>query len=197
LKYAWLPLILLRLFVPQVGTLAEPGQTKSEAAPYAILWPHPPNHPRPHTPVGLLYTPEILAVMAEESPSAISARIATAIREQTPIVVLWTIPPTANSEPWPRPFSTVIVDGRGDSFGYPNPGMGVRIEPLWVEQHADDLRQLDRRTPFLDVGVMAAYPRAAFVSGRLVTIYRRLPAEPGRTGGVQRFGLIQWSGVTY
>ena len=29
--------------------------------------------------------------------------------------------------------------GRGDSFAVPNPGQGMRIEPLWVEQHADDI----------------------------------------------------------
>ena len=125
-----------------------------------------------------------------------STPIARAMQEQTPIVVLWTIPPPANAEPWPRPLSTVIVEPHGDSFGFPSPGTGVRVEPLWVEQHADDLRLLDRRTEFADVGVMAGFPRSAFMPGRLITIYLRLPRELGRGTGVQRYGLIQWSGVT-
>ncbi len=42
---------------------------------------------------------------------------------------------------------------------------------------------------------MAAFPRSAFVLGRFVNIYVDLPAEPGQHRGVQRFGLIEWSGV--
>jgi hypothetical protein len=185
--------LLLGAIVAQVDTT---GQRPSlDATPQAIFWPQRPDNPRPPTPVGLLYTPEVLAALAANSPGAVSARIEQAIREQTPIVVLWTVPPHANSEPWPRPFATVIVDGGGDSFGFPSTGQGVRIEPLWVEQRANDLRQLDRLTEFVEVGVMAGYPRSAFVPGRLVTVYRRLPRELGRGTGVQRFGRIQWSGL--
>ncbi len=97
--------------------------------------------------------------------------------------------------PWPRPFTTVIVDADGDSFGLPPPGQGVRIEPLWIEQHADDVRQLDRHGQFEEVGVMAGDARKASAPGRLVTIYRRLPRDLGRATGVQRFGLIHWSGT--
>jgi hypothetical protein len=172
------------------------GQQRAAARPQTIFWPQPPGSPSPPTPVGLLYTPELLAALATRSAASVTARIEQAIREQTPIVVLWTIPPPANSEPWPRPFSTVIVEPHGDSFGFPSPGSGVRVEPLWVEQHAEDLRQLDRRTEFGEVGVMAAYPRHAFVPGRLITIYRHMPRELGRGTGVQRYGLIQWSGTS-
>ena len=186
--------LLLGAIVAQVDTTGQ--RPRLDARPQAIFWPQRPDNPSPPTPVGLLYTPEALAVLAANSPGAVSARIEQAIREQTPIVVLWTIPPHANSEPWPRPFATVIVDGGGDSFGFPSTGQGVRIEPLWVEQHANDLRQLDHLTEFVEVGVMAGYPRSAFVPGRLVTVYRRLPGELGRGTGVQRFGLIQWSGMT-
>ena len=63
-----------------------------------------------------------------------------------------------------------------------------------TDQTADDLRQLDPTTPFDEVGVVAAF-RSAFVLGRFVNIYVNLPAEPGQQRGVQRFGLIEWSGV--
>jgi hypothetical protein len=112
-----------------------------------------------------------------------------AIRELTPIVVLWTIPAVAGEPPVARPFSAVIVE-RGDYNAVP------RSEPLWVEQHAEDIRQLDPQRSFQDVGVMAAFPRAAFVPGHSVIIYRALPpTETGQSKGVQRFGLIQWSGT--
>jgi hypothetical protein len=182
--------------VADVEPVDTAGQQSAAAHPQTIFWPQAPNNPSPPTPIGLLYTPELLAALATRSPASVTARIEQAIREQTPIVVLWTIPPPANSEPWPRPFATVIVEPHGDSFGFPSPGSGVRVEPLWVEQHADDVRQLDRRTEFGEVGVMAAYPRSAFVPGRLITIYRHMPRELGRGTGVQRYGLIQWSGIT-
>ena len=189
--------LLFGAIVAHVARVDTTGQRPStDARPQAIFWPQPADNRSPPTLVGLLYTPEVLAVLAADSSASVSARIDRAIREQTPIVVLWTMPPPANSEPWPRPFSTVIIDSPGDSFAFPSPGQGVRIEPLWVEQHADDLRQLDRRTEFVEVGIMAGYPRSAFVPGRLVTIYRRLPRELGRGTGVQRFGLIQWNGMT-
>ena len=197
MRYACMFLLL----VGAIGAAAPVQSTAprhSSVRPQVIFWPQRPGNPAPPTPVGLLYTPEVLVALAAASPDAVSPRIARATQEQTPIVVLWTIPPSANAEPYPRPFSTVIVEPHGDSFGFPSPGTGVRVEPLWVEQQADDLRLLDRRTEFTDVGVMAGYPRSAFVPGRLITIYLRLPPELGRPNGtgVQRYGLIQWSGVT-
>jgi hypothetical protein len=118
----------------------------------------------------------------------VPARISEAVQQQTPIVVMWTIPPIADFEPWSRPFSSAIVE-EGDSFGGKQ-----RILPLWTQQSADELRQVDTRTAFQDVGVMA-FPRSAFVPGRLVTIYLRLPSEQGQLRGVQRFGLIEWIGA--
>lgn len=69
-----------------------------------------------------------------------------------------------------------------------------RVEPLWTDQGAQDLRQLDRATPFEDVGVMAAFPRSAFVPGRYVNIYRQLRSDSVATECIQRFGVIEWSG---
>jgi hypothetical protein len=198
MKFASIVALLVGVLLVQVseGRVAE--QFEGATAPYVIFWPQAPESRHPPTAVGLLYTPSVLAVMARESPDSVSPRIDNAIREQTPLVVMWTIPPmaTANREPWPRPFSSVIVEGGADSFGSPSGGKAVRIEPLWIEQHADDLRRLDHRTRFSDVGVMAAYPRSAFVPGRLVTIFVRVPSEPGTQRGAQRFGLIVWNGAT-
>jgi hypothetical protein len=129
--------LLVGAIVGNADPVATARQRSGETRPQVIFW------PQASTPVGLLYTPEVLASLAAESPASVAARIYRAIREQTPIVVLWTFPASANSEPLPRPFSTVIVDGRGDSFGSPSRDQDVRIEPVWVEQHADDLRQLD------------------------------------------------------
>jgi hypothetical protein len=192
MKHACVLALLAGAIVSNHNPTSAPQQRSADTRPQEILWPQAPDSRRPPTPVGLLYTPEVLAALADAAPQLVSARIDGAIRQQTPIVVLWTIPPTADAKPWPRPFSTAIVDAGDDSFG----GRGVRIEPLWVEQHADDLRQLDARTQFADVGLMAGYARSAFVQGRLVTIYRRLPGAPGQPTGVQRFGLIRWSGTT-
>jgi hypothetical protein len=195
MRHAQAVALLVSATVASLASLGTAEQRRQDARPQVIFWPQAPGNTAPPTPVGLLYTPEVLAVLAGASPGSVSARLDQAIRQQTPVVVLWTIPPPANADPWPRPFSTVIVEPHGDSFGFPSPGSGVRVEPLWVEQHADDLRLLDRRTEFADVGVMAAFPRAAFVPGRLITIYRRMAPEPGRPTGVQRYGLIQWSGM--
>jgi hypothetical protein len=180
------------------GLYAEPTSVQSPAAqasasPQVISWPTSPNQPL--SPVGLLYSPELLVEKARTASSPVSARIREAITRQTPIVVMWTI--RSQPEGIQRPFSTVIVEdgpGGGDSWS------PRRIEPLWVRQDAEDLRQIDPETPFKEVGVMAAFPRSAFVAGRLITVYTNLPCypdrpcEPGHHKGVQVFGRIEWNG---
>ncbi len=158
---------------------------------YSIYWPgaSPADRENP-TEVGLLYTPELLATLARRSGSSVPRRVSDAIRQQTPIVVLWAIPPIAGAPPPARPFSAVIVEQRGGYSSVP------RVEPLWVEQDAQDLRQLDPERSFREVGVMAAFPRSAFVPGHLVIIYRVLePTELGAERGVQRFGRLEWNGA--
>lgn len=178
-----------------LGTLGiqskPPGLGGSPAiAPQVIYWfgagPAEPNNP---TEVGLLYTPEVLAALARSSPTFVSQRVNDAMRQHTAIVVLWTIPPIGGEPPVPRPFSAVIVE-RGDYSSAP------RTEPLWIEQHADDIRQLDPQRQFKEIGVMAGFNRSAFVPGHSVIIYRRLPpSELGATRATQRFGRIEWNGV--
>lgn len=158
--------------------------------PFVLYWPT--KHGEAGQRVGLLYTPEMLAnLTASQAPETPPPTlIIDAVRRQTPIVVMWTIPPMADSPPWPRPFSVAIVE-EGDSVG-----AKLRIEPLWTQQNADELRRLDTHTSFHDVGVMAAFPRSAFVPGRIVVIYLRLPtSQPREYRGVQRFGLIEWNGA--
>jgi hypothetical protein len=180
-----------------VGTLVAQGNLLraehfiASLGPYAIYLPgaRPADRKIP-TEVGLLYTPELLTALAGQSPDSVTLRVSEAIRQQTPIVVLWTIPPIAATPAFPRPFSTVIVEANSGYSGVP------RVEPIWVEQHAEDLRQLDPQRSFQDVGVMAAFPRSAFVPGKWVIIYRQLPTlETAHWRGVQRFGLIEWNGA--
>ena len=188
MKYACITMAaLVSTVAVEARGLRASEYSTSLSDPYVIYWPRVPE--RPPTPVGLLYTPELLAEMARRSPDSVSARIRDAIRQQMPVVVMWTIPPLADTEPWPRPFSIVIVERGSEYSGVP------RVEPVWTQQHAEDLRQLDRRTEFQDVGVMAAFPRSAFVPGRLVIIYLRLQPEAGLPSGVQRFGFLDWNGA--
>lgn len=178
-----------------LGTLGIQSKPPSLAgspaiAPQVIYWfgAGPAERKNP-TEVGLLYTPEVLAALARTSPAFVSQRVNDAIRQQTAIVVLWTIPPIAGEPPWPRPFSAVIVE-RGDYGAVP------RTEPLWIEQHAGDIRQLDPQRQLKEVGVMAGFDRSAFVPGHAIIIYRRLPpSELGASRATQRFGRIDWDGA--
>jgi hypothetical protein len=187
MKYTVAAVLLGSLVVqtnrPDIAPSGAPG-------PYVVYWPgaSPAERKNP-TEIGLLYTPELLGTLVRKARGAVPSRVNDAIRQQTPIVVLWAIPPIAGTPPFERPFSAVIVE-RGDYSAVP------RVEPLWVEQHAEDLRQLDPERSFREVGVMAAFPRSAFVPGRSVIIYRVLPpTEPGGGSGVQRFGRIEWNGT--
>jgi hypothetical protein len=167
----------------------QPGQASQSTAPLVIYWPGAgPSDRKNPTEVGLLYTPELLQKLANQSPAAVTDRIRDAIRLQTPIVLLWTIPPSADSPPFPRPYSAVIERPDGNSSV-------PRVEPLWVEQDAEELRRLDPARSFESVGVVAAFPRSAFVSGSVVIIYRDFGrSESGQSRRVQRFGAIEWSG---
>lgn len=175
--------------------LAEPnrgiqgGQSTGSSEPIVLYWPTKQGEAGQR--VGLLYTPELFAnLIASQPPETASTLISDAVQQQTPIVVMWTIPPMADSPPLPRPFSAAIVE-EGDSVGGK-----LRILPIWTQQNAEELRRLDTQTSFQDVGVMAAFPRSAFVPGRIVIIYLRLPtSHPREYKGVQRFGLMEWNGA--
>jgi hypothetical protein len=184
--------IVAALLLGALGIQANPPGAVGPAAigPYVIYWPGagPTDRNNP-TEVGLLYPPEVLAALARRSPAPVSRRVDDAIRQQTPIVVLWIIPPIAGEPPVPHPFSAVIVE-RGDYSAVP------RTEPIWTEQHAEDIRQLDPQRFSQEVGVMAAFKRSAFVRGHSIIIYRTLaPSELGASRATQRFGRIEWNGA--
>jgi hypothetical protein len=163
------------------------AQNQVAPDPYVIYHPNPLGT---NTAIGWLYTPELLTELARrQPPDAVSPRILDAIKRELAIVVMWTIPPTAGEEPWPRPFQVAITDpGRA-------PG-GERIDPVWIVQNAADLQALDPRTTFGEVGAMAAFHRAAFKPGRWIFIYRHFrPAEPGGMTGVERSGVLEWDGL--
>lgn len=166
------------------------AQSTSSLEPIVLYWPTKQGDPGQRT--GLLYTPELLAhLIAGQPPETVPTIISDAVQHQTPIVVMWTIPPVGGGPPWPRPFSVLIAE-EGDSVGG-----RLKVDPVWTLQNADDLRRVDSGTSFQDVGVMAAFPRSAFVPGRKVVIYLRLPtSQPREYKGVQVFGFIEWNGAS-
>lgn len=185
----------ITLLILIAGFSAIPNATASESqesnfgsAPSRIYWPDadPLRTPRQ---VGLLYTPEVLTVLAKRPGARVSDRISQAIRQGAAIVVMWAIPENTDVGPISGPFSSVIVE-QASSWSVP------RVEPVWVQQTAEELRQLDSETAFPNVGVVAAFPRSAFVPGRLVTIYKELPSDTDQRRGIQVFGRIEWNGTT-
>jgi hypothetical protein len=184
---SWAPFLSAMLMMLMCVRVA--GGQQEDPRPEVIYWP---DEHRPPNVVGLPYSPQVLARLAANSSHAPGPRIQTAIARGTPIIVMWAIPKgnEADEDP-PRPLSAVIVDDTPD--GRTSWSL-KRIEPLWLEQNAEELRASDGQTKFRDVGIMAAFPRSAFVRGRLVTIFRDLPAEPGVHRGVQVFGRLNWRG---
>jgi hypothetical protein len=124
------------------------------------------------TPIGLVYTPELLgALINNRQPESIDPRIAEAVRQQTPIVVMWAAPaPMPPEIPTPPPPNIVITD-RG------NPASPVRFEPLWLQHDANQLALLDERVRPSEVGALAAFVRAAFAPGREVCLYSDYPPD--------------------
>jgi len=154
---------------------AGPGLT-----PEVLYWRN--SDGKPNRPTGLLYRPELLSALIAGRPREdIPVRILEAVEKQTPIVVMWTIPP--GPEELVGPSHTLISDTIS----------GNHVPPLWEARDASDLRLIDPRTPFQQVGVVAAFSLSAFQPGRIVIIYASLPNNPA-TGGhrrVQVFGEFQ------
>ena len=57
---------------------------------------------------------------------------------------------------------------------------------MWEKQNAADLRVIDPERQFDNVGTMAAFPRGAFQTGRIVVLYAGLPPD-----GIRRHGKVQ------
>ena len=123
------------------------------------------------TAIGLVYTPELLAALVARQPTeSLNPRIADAVRQQTPIVVMWSVPIPPEVGPAPPPYKISIVE-RGD----PTDQNG--IEPVRIQQDATVLAQLDSRVRPNEVGAMAAFARAAFVPGRWICLYSNYPPD--------------------
>jgi hypothetical protein len=144
------------------------AQRDATMSPEILRVPH-----RSGKPAGLLYTPELLARLAAGKPAgSVPARIARAIEEHTPVVVMWTLDPSLmrGDDPhrppsYPRPYKMAIVPAGQTPLGQ------HRIDPVWIEQDASVIRELDTQTAFDGVGAVAAFPADAFVRGRLVFLY--------------------------
>jgi hypothetical protein len=172
-----LPLITVALCGALVAQ--EPGDRS--LSPETLYWRNRDGTPNRAT--GLLYRPELLSVLiASRARDTVPERILRAVGEQTPIVVMWTIPPTLDEQAV-GPSSARILDTTS----------GENVAPIWETHDAADLRMIDPQIPLERVGVVAAFPRSAFQPGRVVVIYAPLPDNPA-TGAHRRsqvFGEFQ------
>jgi hypothetical protein len=139
----------------------------SSADPYVIR-----AGDKARTPIGLIYSPELLAsLLAKGSEGAGSAAIVDAVRQQTPVVVMWSAPVSPEMVPPPTPPRKIAIFPSGNRFGID------RIEPLWLAHDANQLAQLDPRVRPAHVGAVAAFPRDAVVAGRRICLYFELPLD--------------------
>jgi hypothetical protein len=77
-----------------------------------------------------------------------------------------------------------------------DPSGPYRIDPIWIQQEATEIRQLDKHTPFEEVGAVAAFPRTAFVRGREVFITSTEYQNSNRQFIEHRISaIIEWDGV--
>lgn len=164
-----------------------------DARPYVLRVEH-----KTRKPVGLLYTPETLMRLLSNQPDkTVSQRIIEAVRRQTPIVVMWSLPSSFTDQypdpdrpgSYPRPYKIAIVNPSDD------PASVNRIDPIWIQQDASELRRLDNRTEYEDVGAMAAFPREAFVPGRQVFIYSDYWNKSKQLVGHRIGASIEWNGA--
>jgi hypothetical protein len=181
--------------VPVTSIAGASADQNAEA--YVLRWPDSPANPRPlerRTEVGLVYTPEVLAALSARHPAdAVRPRIAQAIREGTPIVVMWEFPDGPHDTPAAqRPYDMRIAERVQDRMSW--------TPPLWIQQNAAGLEELDSRISAqverpgsgVGVAVMAAFPRDAFVPGRFVyLVSQRTPSEIGTFWSAARYGAIE------
>ena len=139
---------------------------------------------KPLRATGLLYRPELLSALIAGRPrDAVPERILQAVENQTPILVMWTIPPGPAREEAIGAFHARIWDTTS----------GNSVRPMWEIQDASDLRLIDPQASFQQVGIVAAFPRNAFQAGRVAVISAELPdnAATGSHRSVQVFGEFQ------
>jgi hypothetical protein len=173
-------LLIASLLVTTAAAVVRPaGHTQIAGGPEVLWWRDGDGKPR--TATGLLYSPELLAALVAGNPEkSIPTSIADAVRDQTPIVVMWTFLDSPLIKNITRPFHTMIADTTS----------GAVIAPLWEKQDAADLRIIDPTRQFKNIGTMAAFPQTAFQPGRVVVMYADLPQDASSGGHrkVQVFG---------
>ena len=143
------------------------------------------------TEIGVVYTPELLAsLLASEQRKSVDATVTQAISEQTPIVVMWKAPLPPDVPALQLQWMVTIVEGRGDPV---NPN---RSDPLWIRTDPRFLAGFDDRLARRDVAAIAAFPRAAFVLGRVVFLYAKFPPDYERhvVRSIRRSARIDWDG---
>ena len=183
--------VLIGLSPPLLGTMPRPKailQERQSVGPFALT---PGDR---QTVYGFLYTPEILdSLLRQEIATSPSERLARAAKFETPIVVMWSIPNSVDVDPVGRPYRMAIVEPSvGLEFAVRHPLQ--RIEPLWIDQQATDLGELDRRVRRDDVGAMAAFPRSAFIPGRRICLYSESRLDGGGVRVQIRSTTIEWDG---
>jgi hypothetical protein len=126
---------------------------------------------RTHTPIGLIYSPDVLAaLLAANGGETPDAKLATAARERTPVVVMWSVPLPPDLVP-PSPFR-IVITARGVPAGGPD-----QIEARWVQRDAAALARLDPRVQERDVAAVAAFGPADVVPGRFVCLFAEYPPD--------------------
>jgi hypothetical protein len=114
---------------------------------------------------GFYYSPQVLAALAAREDAVVSPRLRTAIKQETPVVVMWNLAMGMMSEAT-RPYKLAVLESAG-LYGSDPTG----VQPLWIDQQAADLAQLDDRLTHKDIGAVAAFAREAFAPGRWVYLY--------------------------
>ena len=140
--------------------------------------------------VGIIYPVEVLSLLVREK-SMLRPRLELAIRDQTPIVVMWAIPGHQHTGATSERYEVAVVERGQQVIGNPH-----RIDPVWNEQDAGELLRLSKIDDAPEVATMAAFPAKAFVAGRQLIVYCQEPARPdGTIRTHERGGWIRWSGA--
>ena len=178
---------IVAVIVAMTLTLTSHARTTRQAPGEGV--PQPARAADQHgTILGLVYTPDVLQALIARQPSlALPSRLRDAVRQQTPVVVMWDIPVAAELGPLARPLRMAVVSGNEDVFG----GLS-RVDPIWTEHDATGLMRLDPDRQFGHVGAVAAFPNTAFGPDRHVVIYSEVQTRDGAWRGVTRAGTVEW-----
>jgi hypothetical protein len=104
-------------------SLASQQAPRSDLSAEVLYWRN--SEGKPLRATGLLYRPELLAALIAARPrEAVPGRISQAVEQQTPIVVMWTIPSGPASEDSIGPYHARIWDTTS----------GQMVPPAWETQ---------------------------------------------------------------